>query len=116
MEREEQNKVFVRWQAISLKQLSYAINLILVLSVGSLGFETALLTNTGMVLESCWQRQAFLVSLIMLTFAVLFGIFATVSRLCDFRITKDIARKNLTPGANILWLEHARCRAKVLGK
>jgi hypothetical protein len=112
----EANKSFVRWQGIAVKQLSYAINLILVLSVGGLSFEAALLTNSNVVLEPCWQQQAFLVSLIMLPFAVAFGILATISRLNDFRLTKNIALAREKLETSNLDLNAARARAKILGK
>ena len=39
------NEKFVRWQGITIKQLTYAINLILGLSTASLGFAISLLLN-----------------------------------------------------------------------
>ncbi|MBI2287144.1 MAG: hypothetical protein HYU79_06885 [Nitrosomonadales bacterium] len=83
---------FVRWQAITIGQLSYAINLILGLSVAALGFQLSLLQDSNFSLSS-WGKCAFLISLVSLFFSSTFGVWVVINRLRDFRLTMRTARK-----------------------
>ena len=82
---------FVRWQSITIDQLTYAVNLVLALSVATLGFQITLLLNDKFIPEA-WQKCAFALSLLLLAVSVIAGIFVVVNRLRDFRATKDAAR------------------------
>lgn len=86
------NESFIRWQAITICQLSYVINLILGLSVAVLGFGVSLLLNERFNPIS-WLKQFFAISLILLLTSFSFGVWCTINRLRDFRATKEIARK-----------------------
>ena len=83
---------FARWQKIALDQLGYVVNLILVLSVASLGFAFSSLRDGSCMLGG---RTAclFVLSLLVLAASVVVGIVCTILRLVDFRETKNIARK-----------------------
>jgi hypothetical protein len=91
MTDEEPRGSFVRWQAITIGQLTYAINLVMGLSVATLGFQVALLlgdnfTPTGL------QKCAFVLSLFALMISVVFGVVVVINRLRSFRETMRTAR------------------------
>lgn len=93
---------FVRWQSITIGQLTYAINLILGLAVASLGFEVTLLLNSKIDFDACWHKSDFLcvvtffsascLSILALVASIAFGIWAVINRLRDFRATMTAAR------------------------
>lgn len=85
------NDSFNRWQAITIGQLSYAINLILGFSVAALGFGVSLLLNENFTPVS-WQKCIFASSLLTLLISVSFGVWCTINRLRDFRATTRIAK------------------------
>lgn len=88
----KKNESFIRWQTITINQLSYVINLILGFSVAGLGFGVSLLLNDKFNPVS-WQKYTFSLSLILLIASVAFGVWCTINRLRDFRSTMKIARK-----------------------
>ncbi len=90
-EKPEVNESFIRWQAITIAQLSYAINLILTFSVAALGFVVSLLLNEKFNPVS-WQSCVFFLSLILLLASGAFGIWCTINRLRDFRATTKITK------------------------
>jgi hypothetical protein len=82
---------FVRWQTITINQLTYTINLVLSFSIASLGFQMTLLlgekfTPTG------WQKCVFDLSLLLIVVSVVFGITVVINRLRAFRATMRAAR------------------------
>lgn len=82
---------YVRWQGIALKQLTYAVNLILGFTVATLGFGVTLLRDQQFSL-SARARYALVVSLLGLLLSVIAGLWCVVNRLRDFRLTALIAR------------------------
>ena len=81
---------FVRWQAITIGQLGYAINLILGFATASLGF--AFIQVKDITLDvSCWGKVFLTLSILSFLISVIFGIVCVINRLRDFRRTKDIA-------------------------
>lgn len=85
------NESFVRWQAITLSQLSYSINLILTFSVAALGFGVTLALNDGFEPEE-GGLAILALSLLLLLASGAFGIWGTINRLRDFRATTAITR------------------------
>ncbi|MDD2721126.1 MAG: hypothetical protein PHH47_07460 [Gallionella sp.] len=92
MSQGEPKGSFVRWQGITIGQLSYAINLILGFSVAALGFQLSLLQSSNFV-PSSWGKCVFSISLISLFSSTAFGISVVINRLRDFRLTMRVARK-----------------------
>ena len=82
---------FVRWQGITISQMSYAINLVLGLAVAALGFLVNLLVNADFV-PVAGQGVMLAVALCLLVASVVLGIICVVNRLRDFRVTARIAR------------------------
>ncbi len=82
---------FIRWQSITIAQLTYAVNLVLTFSVAVLGFQVTTLLNEKFVPVS-WQKCAFSLSLFLLVVSVGLGIWCVVNRLRDFRATTKVAR------------------------
>jgi hypothetical protein len=91
MPREEPRGSFVRWQSITIAQLTYSVNLILGLAVATLGFQTALLLKETFH-PAGWQKCAFGVSMLTLLLSIGFGIWRVINRLRDFRATTRAAR------------------------
>ena len=63
---------FVRWQAVTVAQLTYAINLLLTFTVATLGYQVALLAGDNFSLAASWQRCLFSLSLLFLGVTFLF--------------------------------------------
>ena len=82
---------FVRWQATTIAQLTYAINLIVSVSVAALGFQVSLLLSKEFTPVS-WQKCAFSLSLVLLLASTGLGIWGVINRLRDFRATARAAR------------------------
>ena len=92
MSPEEPKGSFVRWQAITIGQLTYATNLIFGLSVATLGFQVSLLLNEHFKPIS-WQKCVFSFSLLLLSASVCLGVWLVINRLKAFRATMKAARK-----------------------
>jgi uncharacterized membrane protein YcjF (UPF0283 family) len=83
---------FIRWQKITIQQLSYLINLIIALSFSILGFSISLLMNPQFT-PIGWSKLFFTSSFFLFVLATVSGIICSMIRLADYRITKNIARK-----------------------
>lgn len=92
MSQDDPKGSFIRWQSVTIGQLTYAINLILGLSVATLGFQITLLLSDKFVLMS-WQKCTFFISLLLLAASIILGIWAVINRLLDFRATTKAAQK-----------------------
>jgi hypothetical protein len=104
---------FVRWQSITISQLSYAVNLVLALATTTLGFQITLLLNDKFI-PIAWQKCVFSISLLLLAISVVVGIFVVVNRLRDFRATKEAARLR-EDGASETTIEPYRLLYRKLG-
>ena len=91
MQGDEPRGSFVRWQSITIAQLTYSVNLILGLAVAALGFQVSLLLNDKFN-PIAWQKCAFFVSMFLLVLSIALGIWCVVNRLRDFRATAKAAR------------------------
>lgn len=89
MTENNKDEKFIRWQGITITQLSYSINLILTFSVAALGFGVSLLLSEEFNPTSC-QAYAYFSSLFLLLASGAFGIWCTINRLRDFRATAKI--------------------------
>lgn len=91
MNKNEPKGSFIRWQATTITQLTYSVNLILGLAIGSLGFQvTILLKDTFNPIA--WQKCAFSISIFLLLLSVALGIWCVINRLRNFRATSKAAR------------------------
>jgi hypothetical protein len=123
--KQNSGQSFVRWQAITREQLTYAINLILGLSVAALGYELSLALNSKFSDLICANELAFSISCAFITTSVLsvfallvsvgVGIWVILNRLVDFRLTQEIARHREN-GAMDEDLNIDRERSRVLGE
>ena len=82
----DDSESFVRWQGITITQLTYSVNMVLGLSTASLGFDVTLLMNKEFVPES-WQQFMFAAAFLALLLSIAIGIWCIVNRLLDFRLT-----------------------------
>lgn len=87
----DNNGSFIRWQKITIEQLTYSINLILGLSVAILGFQIDILFNDYPIFQKI-QKCLYGTSAVVITMSVLFGLWCVCNRLLDFRETMHIAR------------------------
>lgn len=103
----------VRWQGRMIEQFGYSLNLILGLSVATLGYEISYLLNEDYKLN-CWQIICAVISVIFLLFSIFLGLYCVVNRLRDFRATAETAYKREN-GASKLDLQPLRELTKRLG-
>lgn len=82
---------FVRWQAIALEQLGYAVGLILTFAGASLGFGFALAKDQNYT-PTCWSKAFVIAGLSSLLLSLGLGVWCVINRLRDFRETRGIAR------------------------
>lgn len=82
---------FIRWQKITIDQMSYIINLIIGLSVASIGYFLTYLINDQYSITSC-RVVLLLISLLSIFISIVLGIYCVYNRLRDFRATKEAAR------------------------
>jgi len=90
-EKSKDVEKFIRWQAITVAQLSYSINLILTLTVAALGYGSSLLLNDKFTPVSCLSHL-YALSLLLLLISGAIGIWCTINRLRDYRATTKINR------------------------
>lgn len=83
---------FVRWQAVTVAQLTYAINLLLTFAFATLGYQITLLKNDNFRLSTICQKSFFSLSLLCLSASIAFGLMVVVNRLRSFRATMKAAR------------------------
>ena len=92
---------FVRWQAITITQFGYAVNLMLAFAAASLGFALTLVKDQHFV-PGCWGRALLVISALSLIVSLSVGVWCVINRLHSFRTTERIARERICnePGQN----------------
>ena len=105
---------FVRWQGRSLDYLSYAINLVLALSIAGIGFEAKILSEDSFSPPG-FGKASFTLSILFLLLSAASGLACILSRLKDFRDTTTIARKK-TKDEYDTELDQLRDIVGILGK
>ncbi len=99
---------------MQVTQFGHVNYLILTLAVGALGFIASLLTDNN---HTGQLHPLYRCSLIMFGLSVAFGILCTITRLCDFRKTAEIARlRNKSDRYDSTEeIKKLRCETKILG-
>lgn len=87
----EDNESYIRWQNIRITQLGFANNLIIILTIGSLGFLMNFLNESEAL--NRFQKILIWLGCPLLLISCLLGLILIINRLKDFRITAQIARK-----------------------
>jgi hypothetical protein len=82
---------FVRWQGIQITQLGFVLNLVLSFAVAGLGLWVSLLRDSNFK-PQCWAKCLFVLSGITFIFSIAIGLWCSLNRLWDFRITAGMAR------------------------
>src|SRR5690606_32260541 len=81
---------FVRWQQLTIRQLSFTNNLILGFNLTFLGF---LVTQSGLTFScNCWTFTLQVLMLLGLGTSFLTGVILVISRLKDFRKTTQLVK------------------------
>ena len=80
-----------RWQKIAIDQLTYALNLFLVLTIATLGYWFSLLRDEGFM-PSATAKCFMLLSFLALAGSVVCGLVCIVCRTWDFKGTAQRAR------------------------
>lgn len=84
------NERFVRWQQLTIGQLSLTNNLFLGLNLGFLGF---LATQSGLTFSStCWIFMIQVLTLLSLGVSFVTGVYIVLNRLNDFRKTTQLVK------------------------
>jgi hypothetical protein len=81
-----ENDRFPRWQKIAIDHLSYTVNLILTLTIATLGYWFLLLKDRDFIPASS-SKCTMLLSLIALSFSAICGFACIINRMWDFRGT-----------------------------
>jgi len=85
------NGRFIRWQTTQITQLAFVLNLVLGFAVAGLGLWVSLLRDTRFQ-PQCGAKCLFVLSAISLVLSIATGIWCSLNRLWDFRITAGMAR------------------------
>ena len=107
----------IRWQATTIAQLGYAVNLTLTLATASLGFALNVVRDKDYA-PTCWGKCFWMGSAVLLGASIALGVWCVLNRLRDFRQTTRTARcregvgKAETDGG----LDHLRAENRRLGK
>ena len=83
---------YALWQNYRITQLSFSINLFLTFGVASIGFWAKLLMDDNFILYGT-EKAHFFYAFFWLSSSISFGVFATITRLIDFRYTAFKIRK-----------------------
>lgn len=93
---------FVRWQSVLREQLTFLNNLVLTLSVGTIGFVLSLLGDKDFN-PVCFQKIFLTTGLMLSLISLVFGFCTSFSRLSDYRVTvqkiKNETTRNFTEHA-----------------
>ena len=89
---EDRKGSFVRWQSITIGQLTIAINVFLGFAGAALAFGANLLVKESLPFSG-WPRWLLLGSMAVLLLSLGLGGWCAVNRLRDFRATTRVARK-----------------------
>ena len=83
---------YIRWQNYRITQLSFSINLFLTFGVASIGFWTKLIMDDNFIIHGT-EKSHFYYAFYWLSSSIGSGVFATITRLIDFRYTAFKIRK-----------------------
>ena len=86
---------FVRWQSIQVTQLGFVLNLVMGFAVAGLGLWVSLLRDTSFQ-PQCRAKYIFVLSAISFLISIASGMWCSLNRLWDFRITAGMARGKWT--------------------
>ncbi|MGG9964487.1 hypothetical protein [Ferruginibacter sp. SUN106] len=89
------NERFIRWQGVLREQVTFLNNLLLTLSIAILGFLITTLNNQFFN-PIGWKKAFFSFGFILIILSALTGLFASISRLRDFRLTLMKIKNSLT--------------------
>ncbi len=104
---------YIRWQGYAISQLTFALNLFLGMSVGSLAFSFTLIKDKDFILAGC-PKLLFQIALLSFSISVVASCGAVVSRLLDFRFTAKKIRSD--ESANIEESSVYKYKYKLLGQ
>ncbi len=104
----------IRWQGRTIEQFGYALNLVLGLAIAGIGYETTLILNKELERVG-WQNCLLAISLLALVLSVGVALWCVVTRLRNFRITAEIARRR-EDGETDIVLQPLRTKANDLGE
>ncbi|MCW8827612.1 MAG: hypothetical protein OQK94_01000 [Gammaproteobacteria bacterium] len=103
----------VRWQGRTIEQFGYALNLVLGLTIAGIGYETTLIFNEE-VERAGWQNCLLAISLLALVISAGVALWCVVTRLRNFRLTAEIARKR-EDGVSDMELQPLRTKSSDFG-
>lgn len=104
----------IRWQGRTIQQFGYAQNLLLGLSIASIGYEIALILNKE-IERARWQNCFLSISLLAFIISAGAALWCVVTRLRNFRMTAETARQR-EDGASKEKLLPLRTNTRQLGE
>lgn len=110
-ETERLRERVIRWQQLTIEQLTGTINILLSFSLAALALQSTLLWHDG----ARWIRSIFLSAFLATFLSAALGVCAQLNRLRDFRITATIVRQLQNPSISDS-TESLRHKSKDLGE
>ena len=88
-----ENESFIRWQGRAIEEFGKTINLILAISLATIGFVINKLLESGFSFENCFAKVFIFIGTITILIAIVIILFLIRMRLLNFRDTAKISRK-----------------------
>ncbi|MBN1176394.1 MAG: hypothetical protein JXA51_01805 [Dehalococcoidales bacterium] len=104
---------FIRWQGITIQQLTFINNLLIGLAAGILAFQLNIVFSEYIELD-CASKVLFSLSIVLIFISLAVGCSTALNRLVDFRITMRIADKR--EKEDLKGIESLRDKTNRLGK
>lgn len=94
------NERFVRWQNNLRNQVSTTNNLLLLISIGVLGYFFSLISKDNFSID-CENKIIFRLGIVFLIISILIGTLTNISRTIDFKLTLKKIKKELEKDKNL---------------
>lgn len=92
-EKNSNNNSFVRWQGRSLEELGKTINLLLTISLATIGFVLNIILNKDFYFQNCYSKMAITLGTFVVLTSIILLLVISKNRLLSFKLTTSIARK-----------------------
>ena len=109
----DMKSTYGKWENHRIAQLSFINNLVIGLSVAIIGYVFDFIKPSNIIFNST-QKFLFWVGVLLILISVLVGIFVTINRLNDFRLTAKIARNRANDNRETI--NSDRNKVKIIGK
>lgn len=108
----ESKESFIRWQSITISQLGFTTNLIFTIALTEMGLIINAIPKSEL---DCVEKWFFSVGFFLILTSFICGIIINLTRLYDYRLTAQIAKKRDEP-SETQTVSSLRVRTNRLGK